>query len=458
MKTIHPLGQRILKIFLTVVFFVLWFSWIALASAEAEQGASENHPSALPVPGTIASPQAHPVRAMTLPECIHLALDKQPALAAYRASLAAAEAQQRGLEDLSVSRIISPDLPIRRKQAALGVSIAQAGLEQARWETIYAVTRTYFSVVYAKEQTNVVVEALKDLKPLTGIETEENKVTNDKKTAEKESPEGTDRLHQLQIHYQLLKNREAYANRGYELAMAALREAMGIGCDLSFVVADETLPAPQLTLCRQQVVDLALARRGELRQATLFDQVVALEIDAQNSICLPTARTFAAAADIHAKSVPQGTQNGEYRPGAIALEMPTLFAGTRSARVERAHAFHERSGAVVEKTRNLIVLEAEDAWLKWQEAASKIPEIKKQQIGVAKAKQQADEVFRYNKSLYQRDNLTAKELFEVITLRRQAHANYYEVLYEQLLALAALERITAGGLQLALFNPCPVHP
>ena len=47
---------------------------------------------------------------------------------------------------------LARDLPIRRKQARLGVTIAEASLSQAEWETVYAVTRTYFGVVYARQQ------------------------------------------------------------------------------------------------------------------------------------------------------------------------------------------------------------------------------------------------------------------------------------------------------------------
>ena len=34
------------------------------------------------------------------------------------------------------------DLPIRREQACIGITIAAAGLEQAEYDTLYAITRT----------------------------------------------------------------------------------------------------------------------------------------------------------------------------------------------------------------------------------------------------------------------------------------------------------------------------
>src|SRR5207245_2943833 len=97
-----------------------------------------------------------PVTALTLEDCVRIGLDQQPALAAARASLAAALAQRQALDNLVVAGLVSREVPIRRKQACQGVIIATAGLEQAEWETRYAVTRNFFSVLYAHQQEEVV--------------------------------------------------------------------------------------------------------------------------------------------------------------------------------------------------------------------------------------------------------------------------------------------------------------
>src|SRR5207249_4939604 len=143
-------------------------------------------------------------------------------------------------------------------------------------------------------------------------------------------------------------------------ATAALREAMGLapGCPLQIPEAE--IPYPTFTIQREQIVDLALARRGEMVQASTVAEVVNLEICAQAATHLLVTRTFASGVDIHARAIPQGISNGEYRPGALGLEMPVEFAGSRSYRIERARNLSARTAAVVDKTRNLIALEAED--------------------------------------------------------------------------------------------------
>jgi hypothetical protein len=98
-----------------------------------------------PAPAVVAAPVA-----TNLESCLSVALSQQPALAAARASLAAAESGRRGIDSLPRFAVLfSPDVPIRRQQACIGVGIAAAGLQQAEWETRYAVARTYYSVLFA---------------------------------------------------------------------------------------------------------------------------------------------------------------------------------------------------------------------------------------------------------------------------------------------------------------------
>src|SRR5262249_3914159 len=149
---------------------------------------------------------------------------------------------------------------------------------------------------------------------------------------------------------------------GVERATAALREAMGQGPCSCLQVADDRIPNPQLELCREQIIGLAVNRRGEMAQANSAAEATDLEVEAQGTSPALPVRTFASVVDIHARPIPQGISNEEYRPGAISLEMPVTLAGRRSSRMERARELENRARAVVEKTRNLIALEAEDAF------------------------------------------------------------------------------------------------
>jgi len=395
------------------------------------------------VDGPASSIQATP---LTLAESLRIALERQPALAAHRASLAAANTQYEGLQQLHVAAsLISRDLPIRRQQACLGVRIAEASLDQAEWETLYAVTRTYYGVVYAREQLRVAKDVADSLKFY-----EERVRELVKKGESREWTTST--VDKITVYQRLAQTRQAEAIRGIERAAAALKEAMGVDPQLPLQISEDRLPSPKVDVNREQIVALALARRGELVQATTAAEVVELEVQAQGTTHLPTARTFAAGADIHARPVPQGIANTEYRPGAISLEMPTLFAGPRSARVQRARDLSARAAAVVEKTRNLIVLDADDAFLKWEEWAHKVPQTRDAAQAGSRLAQTTREDFRASQKVRIDDILTNE------VLGGQAQGGYNEALYQQIIALAGLQRVTAGGFDAGFGNPRSPRP
>jgi outer membrane protein TolC len=391
------------------------------------------------------TPEAHPAppaAPLTLEECIRIGLEQQPALNAARASLAAAEDQRQALDNLRLAALISRELPVRKQQAALGVSIAAAGVQQAEWETIYAVTRNYFSVIYAMKQERVVRDVLAKL----GANRE---AAGKLLIAAKEDPDikvdkiDVDKLDVYLTQYRI-KLRET--QKGAELARAALREAMGVpgDCPLPLVLTD--LPGLGEALAKCQLVQLALTRRGELVQASNAAQVTDLEVTAQGKSFSPTFRTFAAVSDIHSRQIPQGVSNREYRPGAIGLDMPTTLAGRRGDRMQRARDFSARASAVVDKTTNLITLETEAAYLKWQDAVDSVRNLEK---SVARARAIADAVDA-------RANLRksfGEEVIRARTLQESVQSQYNEALYVHALALAALERVTAGGFVPAFRSP-----
>src|SRR5262249_37711441 len=100
---------------------------------------------------------------LTLDECIATGMQQQPSLAAARASLSAAQTGSAALNRMILPRLFVPDLPIRRQQGCLGVTIASAKLTQAEWDNRYAITRNFFTVQYINMQRIVVDDTLRNL-------------------------------------------------------------------------------------------------------------------------------------------------------------------------------------------------------------------------------------------------------------------------------------------------------
>jgi outer membrane protein TolC len=378
---------------------------------------------------------------LTLGECIGVALERQPALKAVQQSAAAIEAGERALRKFgTVTTIFSPDLEIRKQQAKRGLMATSAEYQKLHNEVVQDVTRLFYTAVYAKQQQELAENVVTRLDFL--VEVGKN-ILKDAKLAAKEL-EGFNTLKLRMMEDGLLqaKTLQATAKVGEKKALAGLREVMGVDArTFPFRVKDTQLPVMKqnLPLTADRVVELALERRPELVLAAAGVDAFRLEVYAQGRV--PFKRvvpTLASGADIHAKEIPAPNRGTDYRPGAIIPEMPTQLVGSKYDRVCRAMAFAQRAESVYEKARNLVVAEAEGTFYDFELASEK--------LGLAKQR------FELSKDLQKRiaDNqdLKAKDqLLQAEVVAAKALSDYLTAVHEYLLALAALERVTAGGIR-----------
>lgn len=372
-----------------------------------------------------------------LAECLRIANERQPAIAAARATLAAREAAHAGITALSppLPKITAPDLPVRRVQSLRGISAAQADVCQAEFDTAYAVIRMYYTAVYAQQQYSVADGVVR--------RTEDKKALVDKYRESGDSVVGPEVSDRIGVIAKLARNKRTDAAAGFDRALAGLREAMGLGLDCTcHRPIDLELPLLAVVPCREQLIELALQRRGEIIQAIVAADVSRLEVDAQGRFCFKSlVRTFASSSDIHAKALPTALHNGQYRPGAVGIEFPGNLAGQKPYRMAQASAYADRMGAVVEKTRGLVTLEVEDNFLKWRESSEKVRDSREAADAGRKLAIYSDEQSKQPKE----NKVTERDAVENFVLAGQAQAALNEAVFEQILALANLERITAGG-------------
>src|SRR5262249_8652055 len=124
----------------------------------------------------------------------------------------------------------------------------------------------------------------------------------------------------------------------------------------------------------------------------------------------------------------------------------------RSARVERARDLNDRASAVVDKTRNLITLEVEDAFLKWRQAARQVALLEKTPDVASKLADNLQSRFA------EKGNVPAEDVVRQYLVASQAQASYNEALYHYALELATLERVTAGGFKAGLVPELETKP
>ena len=390
---------------------------------------------------TITPDSASPAtsQALTLQACRQIALAQQPSLAATQASLKAAIDRASAVDNLHVPGFLARDLPVRRKQAALGVTIAEGGRVQAESETLHGVTYSYLAALYAAQQIKMADEQIRPrLKDLLSL------VTDPETQKRRRDVLLTEHENLVKSFLQTLDGRVEEARQGQKRAEAALREAMGVGPEFVLVLPKRDLPCPRVNPLLDEVVAVALARRGELVQAYTLVEAICLEIDAQAATCMPNMRTFASGSDIHAKPIPSGDMGGvNYRPVIVGPEMPAFLSGSRSARVEQARDYHQRAQAVAAKARNLIVLEVEDLYRRWLDKSRKATHLETAYREARTFSQRLKESF--NKRMPSYPNIDEVINAGLVTTRLQLE--WQEAHYQSLLALAALERATAGGFQ-----------
>jgi hypothetical protein len=112
--------------------------------------------------------------------------------------------------------------------------------------------------------------------------------------------------------------------------------------------------------------------------------------------------------------------------------------------VKQAQDLSARAEAVLAATRNLVALEAADAFLRWEEAEQQ-----------ARQAHQAAEVGEKLADDLGKDfraglKVRVEEVVSARVLAAEARSQYNESLYRQILALADLERVTVGGIRAGL--------
>ncbi|HLW68481.1 MAG TPA: hypothetical protein VKS79_24395 [Gemmataceae bacterium] len=379
-------------------------------------------------------PAAPAVPVLTLSDCLTIGRAQQPAIQAAQDSLGAAQMAQKGLNELKFgTRTFAKAVPVRRQQAAWGVNAAAANLLQVQCDMDAAVARMYFSVQYARIQTALIDDIVKQL--TATVNTGEALLGK-----EGAPPDLTPvSLAKAKLFLSLAKTKQAEAHKGSQLAMEGLREAMGIGPECPFAVGIDKLPEPIRAVDRKQLVCLAISRRGEVIQADSAVNITALEIKAQSLTRMAKGHTSAAGGDFHAKPIPTGSFGDEYKPGAIGLDFPTLFVGPKETRMDRAAFVNGRAGAVAEKTRNLVALEADAAFLKWEEAIAKLDETRP-------SADEGEKMLVKLKAALEGNVLQSyKDYLEMVVIVGQVKAQYNEALYNHAVALTEFERVTAGG-------------
>ncbi|WP_020469217.1 TolC family protein [Zavarzinella formosa] len=374
------------------------------------------------------------VTRFTLAEALRTGHANHPSLKALQNDIMASQQKMQGLKEAHfITGGLVPDLKYRRQQLELGEQANAAELAQAEHDVTYAVVRSFYTVIYAREQAKIA----RDLVDQLDLYLEQvRKIVNSKGGGVKGITKDTE--DKMVILIAEARGKMEEADSGVARARASLREAIGLSPNIEVDTADELLPEVQAEFTKEAIVNHALTRRGEIRMANIGAQVTQLEVVAQWSRKLSVrVPTFANGGDLHAKPIPVASREPDYKPGAIPPEMPAELVGHQKTRTAIAQQYYERSEKVVEQARNLVALESEVGYARYIEATKKVAIFK--------------EASKAGRSLLERQreatggNLTKEDILMNEVSVTRSFASFNQSLYEQIIALANLERISAGG-------------
>ncbi len=385
----------------------------------------------------LPAPAAPKVVKLDLAKAVHMALEQHPKVAAQHASLAAAQDGLAALENLRLLAVVDHEIPIRREQAAQGVAAASADLHRIEQELKYAATRAYFSVVYAREQKKVTDKVVDRLQATS------NAAATALKAGDRDATSAD--VNRSLVYLRLAQTKQVQADQGIKRALASLREAVGVGPGCTVEVQAESLPQPSAKPVRDDIVALALGQRDDVVMSNLFADITCLEIRAQATRLSKRMETFAAGGDIHSREVaPTERDSNNYRPGGLPPEMPTMLAGSKSDRVKRAGSLNQLASGAALVTRNVVALEAENDFLLWEQAA--------QQTTLARQAAEAGDTLADGLDADYRGKLKVRveDVVNAQVLASQARSQYNEFLFQQIIGLAELERVTGGGFHTGL--------
>ena len=392
---------------------------------------AQAQPASSPAP---AQPAAVPT--LSLHECVAVGLARRPAIRAAESSYQSALLNYRGINNLPlIASLTKPELSVRKEQLLKSILLSEAGVEKARQETVYDVTRVYYTYVYARQQERTASDVIGRLEQFSKVvETFLKSKPNDPKAKANQIT-----LNNIQNTISEARISALRAELGRRQALIGLMEAMGGDFDRDFAPRDQTLPVVVDVVSRSQVIDLAMSRRPELVMAAAGSEAFRLEICAQMKSRGLQGTTLGAGRDIHTQQIPIPVRDADYKPGGINPEMPTLIAGKKDDRVARATELSHRADASAEQVAILLRVEAEVAFITWDVATRRMAEVKKRSDGLRKISEETRMAAMFQ---METETILINE-----TAAGRALAEYTEATFEHLKTLMTLERVTGGTLQ-----------
>ena len=433
--------------------------------------------AAIFAPGSTAQAQSPAPEALTLPQAVHLALEKNPGV---QAALAYSQAVHEGIAEAKSGRLpradfsegftrgnnpvyvfggllterqfnagdfalnflnTPPPLDIFRTQFSAGMPLYDAGqtgrrikdarisaqaasqtAERTRQEIIFNVIKAYTDELLAQESVEVAASAAKsaeaDLARAQARQEQGQAVPSDLLSAQ---------VYAAQTKQDLLQARNAV-----ELARAALNVAMGAPEDAATTIQPGLKETPYDVGSLADRQQRSLAARPDLRAAGLGVERATNGSRMARAEFLPKLNAFGSWEEDNEAFLTRGGNNWT---AGVSLNFNILDGGANRARLLAANYRKTQAQAEAAQMAANVRLQVREAYLNLTTA--------QQRVDVARqAQSEAEESLRIVQNRYEEGLATITDLLRVETARTDARKNYLNALADHRLGYAALELAT----------------
>jgi outer membrane protein len=416
-------------------------------------------------------------QSLTLPEAVHMALEKNPTV---QAAVAYAQAVHEGIAEAKAARLprvdfsegftrgnnpvyvfggllterqftagdfglnflnTPPPLDVFRTQFTAALPLYDAGQtgrrimdamlsaqgagengRRTRQEVIFKVVKDYTEELLARENARVaeagVKSAQSDLHRAQSRQDEGQAVPSDLLSAQVQLAQAQEDLLQAQ--------------NAVDLAHAALNVAMGLPEDSTTTIEsglkESNFEAGELAE-RQQ---LALKSRPDLREADLGVERAANGQRMARAEILPKVNVFSSWEEDNQTFLTRGGNNWT---AGVSLNINVFEGGANRARLAAAHYRQSQAKAQAEQMAAAVKLQVREAYLNLTTAQQRVEVLRQ-------AQSEAEESLRIIQNRYEAGLATITDLLQVETAHTRAQKNYLNALFDYRLSYVALELAT----------------
>ncbi len=310
-----------------------------------------------------------------------------------------------------------------KKAAELGIDAAEFERSTVRNALIQAVTATYYAYLAAQEAQKVAQDSIAAITS----ELNQTKLQYEAGTVLKSD------VLSLEVQLAEAQNAEIKAANGIEIAKTSFANLLGLSSFQAFTIASSSslLPIPKLPVSFNDLLDLAMAQRPEIRAAANQVEISLRKLKSEQGAYLPKADAFVSYGQ-NSQSPGFNSEKDNVTAG-VSVEVDLFSGFNTQQRVRAAERKAAEARETERKTRLAIEQEVKTAFLNLKEALARL------HVTEASIKS-ADEALRLVNEERRAEIVTVTRYIEAEVARNNAQSNTIAAHYDALSAEAALKK------------------